>query len=545
MSIVYFFALIGVLVTIHEFGHFLAAKLLDFQVTTFSFGFGRPLARLRVGDTEYRIGMVPLGGYVRIHGEEVEEDKSPSPRAYRRKPLWQRLVVVFAGPFANLVLPVAIYFVFFAGHTELPAAVIGDILPNGPAAHADLRAGDKIVSIDGERTHYFEDIESAIQGNAGRELKLAISRGGREFSKYIAPIPRTTRKRDGQAETAGSIGITWAPFLPSVGVIDRSSPAGRAGLETGDLVVSVDGREIDNWNQLESSFSDHGRRRNLALFRGVPVPGGALLLAPRLTAIVPETRSDARGSRHVYTGLAPSEMFVDWVEPGSPADLAGLRPGDLISSLDGEPVKHWMLFDQRLLAQPERSWSVGWQRASEEGEVISLNAQVKQAMRTHTDDYGNRSDRLIFGAHSRVQRGRSLMAPIDGRFSYALSRAVERTGDTISVLASGLWAIVRGQAPGSMGGPVTMYRAASVSGQKGWSEFLLMIALVSVSVGLLNLLPIPGLDGGQVLVFVIEGLRNGPLSARARDRLTLVGLAIVGLITILAIKNDVMKIILQ
>lgn len=543
MSIVYFLALIGVLVTIHEFGHFIAAKLLDFQVTTFSIGFGRPLFRARLGDTEYRVGVIPLGGYVGILGEDPTDEDS-SPRSYHEKPLWQRLTVVFAGPFANLILPVAIYFVFFAGHTELPAAVIGDILPRGAAQSAGLEPGDRVIAIDGERARYFEDVESAVQTSSGRELKLRISRGGREFDKYIVPISRTTRKRDGQTETHGSIGITWAPFLPLVGVIDPDSPAGRAGLETGDLVVSVDGEQIDNWSQLAAAFEDHGRRRNLAVFRGVSIAGGARLLMPRLTALVPETRVDPRGRRQSHSGLAPAELFVSRVEPGSPADLAGLRPGDLFTSIDGEPVEHWMTLEQTLQSRPDHTWTIGWQRA-DAGKIISLTARVKQLRQTSTDEYGNKSERLVFGAHSRQQLGRSAMAAIDGRLSYATSRAVDRTFETVAVLASGLWAIVRGQAPESMGGPVAMYRAASVSGEKGWSDFLLMIALISVSVGMLNLLPIPGLDGGQVLVFAIEALRHHPLSAVARDRLTFAGVVVVGVITLLAIKNDVVRILWQ
>ncbi|MBT8491580.1 MAG: site-2 protease family protein [Deltaproteobacteria bacterium] len=543
MSLVYFLALIGVLVTIHEFGHFAMAKLLDFQVTTFSIGFGRPIVRLKVGDTEYRVGIVPLGGYVRILGEEPDEDLA-SPRAYRRKPLWQQLMVVFAGPAANLLLPVAIYFVFFAGHTELPAAFIGDILPGGPAQEAGLMAGDRVVAIDGESTRYFEDVETAVQASPGRELHLKIARGGKKFEKYIVPVSRTTRRRDGSSQSHGSIGISWAPFLPRVGVIDPSSPAGRAGLETGDLIVSIDGRELSNWSQLEAAFESHGRRRNLAVFRGTTVAGGAQLLSPRLMAMVPETRVGGRGKSQVYAGLAPAEMFVSRVEPGSPADLAGLREGDLITTLDDQQVRHWMLFDQRLQSRPDHQWKVGWQRLGPGGQVLSLSAKVKQVRQRRSDDYGNQQTMLVFGAHSQPSLGRSDMAPIDGRLTYAFGRAIDRTGETIGVLASGLWAIVRGQAP-DMGGPVTMYRAASASGKKGWSDFLLLIALISVSVGLLNLLPIPGLDGGQVLVFVLEAVRRGPLSPITRDRLTFVGLAVVGIITILALKNDVMRIVLQ
>src|SRR5256885_6369833 len=133
MSVLYFLLLVGVLVVIHELGHFAAAKLLDVKVVRFSLGYGRPLVRVKLGETEYQIAAFPLGGYVRILGIEGDDRPSDSRRSFASRPLWQRLVIVFAGPAANLVLPVVIYFVFFAGHSVLPAAVIGDVIDGGAA----------------------------------------------------------------------------------------------------------------------------------------------------------------------------------------------------------------------------------------------------------------------------------------------------------------------------------------------------------------------------------------------------------------------------
>src|SRR5829696_3210571 len=161
MSFVYFLLLVGVLVLIHELGHFVAAKLLDVKVLRFSIGYGRPLVRVTLGETEYQIAAFPLGGYVRILGIEGPPDeragKADAGRSFASRPLWQRLVIVFAGPAANLVLPVIIYFVFFAGHTSLPAAVIGDVLDGGAAARAGLEAGDHILEIDGQAVRYWEE----------------------------------------------------------------------------------------------------------------------------------------------------------------------------------------------------------------------------------------------------------------------------------------------------------------------------------------------------------------------------------------------------
>jgi regulator of sigma E protease len=175
-----------------------------------------------------------------------------------------------------------------------------------------------------------------------------------------------------------------------------------------------------------------------------------------------------------------------------------------------------------------------------------MRAQLTQVPRTVRDEYGSNQELLVFGATNNFERGRGEMTSIEGRLGYAVTRAVERTGETVGVMASGFWSVLRGRSPSEeLGGPITMFRVASVSGSKGWEAFLLMIALVSVSVGLINLLPIPVLDGGHILVFAIEAVRRRPLSVRTRDRINVGGLAIVGLISVLALSNDVVRFILN
>jgi regulator of sigma E protease len=548
MSIVYFLLLIGVLVVIHELGHFVAAKLLDFKVLRFSVGFGRPLFRTSLGETEYQIALIPLGGYVRILGEDGDDVPAPEVgRAFHAKPLWQRLVVVFAGPLANLLLPVGIYFVFFAGHSRLPAAVVGDVLA-GPAANAGIAPGDRVIAINGDPVRYWEELEQAVQESIGQELRLRLRRGDKEFEKYIVPVEQVERTRDGQATPQGFIGVTHAPFLPLVGVIDPTSPASQAGLRTGDLIISIDGEAVHHWTEVKARLERTSRRTSLVYLRGRPVPGVAevKVLEAHFADLIPETRMLPNGRHTVYTGLEPAEMFVARVEPGSPAAAAGLRPGDLITALDHEPVDHWMVLDQRLQSRPEHAWTVSWQRAEGGGKVAPMTGRLRQAAQKERDEYGHTVTHLAFGAHSEFERGRGVHEPITSRVQYAAVKAVERTGETIGAMVSGFVAILRGRVPGdSVGGPWMMYRVASVSGHKGWDSFLLMLALISVNLGLINLLPVPVLDGGHLMVFAAEAVRQRPLSALARTRIQYAGLIVVGIITILALRNDVVRYVLQ
>jgi regulator of sigma E protease len=570
VSVLYFLLLVGVLVVIHELGHFVAAKLLDVKVLRFSIGYGRPLVRVQLRETEYQIAAFPLGGYVRILGIERDEkvgdragnkpgDKAAdrtsrslghrgdAGRSFASRPLWQRLVIVFAGPAANLVLSVVIYFVFFAGHSVTKAAVIGDVLDGGAAARAGLLPGDRVLEIDGTAVRYFEEIEAAVRSSPGAELHLRVSRNGKVFERYLTPLEETIRDRDGSVTHQGWIGITHKPFVPLVGVIDGQSPAARAGLRTGDLIISVDGQPVHNWSDVQHHVGKFARRTSLVYFRGTELPGvpQIQLLGAGFADLVPETQVDAQLNRQTYTGLEHAEMFVAHVDAGSPADGAGLRPGDLVVALDDHPVAHWIDLDQRLQAEPNRPFKLSWKHATA-GKTEEMSAELTQVLRKHLDDYDHTVTRLVFGARNDVDRGEGAMIPIDGRFGFAMSKAIGRTGETISTMVSGFFKILGGDTPGdALGGPLMMYRVASVSGNQGWDSFLLMLALISVNFGLINLLPIPIVDGGHVLVFALEAVRRRPLSTWMRERVQLVGLIVIGLITVLALRNDITRYLLR
>jgi regulator of sigma E protease len=538
MSVVYFLVLVGVLVTIHELGHLIAAKLLDVRVLRFSIGFGRPLVRLRGRETDYQLALIPLGGYVRLLGEDpADVVGADAHRAWNARPVWQRTLVVLAGPVANLALPIVLYFAAFAGHHELTSSIVGDVVPGSPAALAGLVAGDRVTAVDGDEIRYWEDLERAIERRPAVALPVAIERRGKPLDLTLTP----SRDADGRA----AVGVVAAPFLPQIAVLDAASPAGRAGLATGDRIAAIDGAPIRRWSELEAALRGPARRLGLGVLRGERFAAlGVQRFAPHHATLSLDVARDGAGDRRSAHGVHPAAAVLAEVEPGGPAALAGLRVGDRITAVDGVRLDHWLPMSRAIAAHGTAPVALDYLRGGPGG-VTAGRAIVRQRLREGVDDYGQRSSALELGARPRFVAGRVETVAIEGRLFYAAGKAVERTFETISAVASGMTTLVRGDDPeDELGGPITMFRAAAVSASKGLEAFLLMLALVSVSVGLLNLLPIPTLDGGQLVLFAIESLRRRPLSLRTQDRVAWIGLAAVGLITILAIGSDVMRYVL-
>ncbi|PID39125.1 MAG: RIP metalloprotease RseP [Proteobacteria bacterium] len=547
MIVVYFILLVGVLIFVHELGHFLFAKLFDVKVLKFSLGFGPKATGFHRGETEYCVGWLPLGGFVKMLGEDPNDEirREDQGRAFHQKPLWQRYIVVFAGPAFNLIFPIFIYVVFFAAHTTLLPAVIGKSFRGQPAAEAGLLPGDTIVEINGKKVRYWEDLKRQISGHPSESLKFRIERDGKTFERFITPREHVRQHPLGYKERYGLVGISPYFELAQIGISDPRSPAARARLQTGDLITSVNGHPVERWADLAKRLRrNRGQALNVSYLR----PGGTVsgffdlhLLAPAVAVVDPTPTIVAGSIKGYQTGIHSAEFFVQHVERDSPAWTIGMRSGDRVVAFNGKPVTHWELIELELRSRRSQKGGGHTIRWIPFGGT-ETSGKFKLARKTFTDEYKQEQVRYVFGAHNRLLTKSADPIPIEGRIGYAISESVRKTGEIVGVMTVAFVQLFRGAiSSDTIGGPVMLAYTAHVAAKKGWDHFLWMMAVISINLGIINLLPIPILDGGHIMFFTFEAIKRRPLSLRAREIASYIGLFLLISLMVFALKNDLVR----
>ncbi len=540
MDLVYFAGLMSLLIFVHEFGHFVCAKIFGVKVLMFSIGFGPKVVRLRGRETEYCIGLLPLGGFVKMLEENRQDPVLPEDkhRTFDAKPLWQRTIIVLAGPAMNLLFPVLLYMCVFLAQSEFTAPTVGFVLP-GHAAAGKLQAGDRVLSVNGERITTFAELKRWVKRHPGQELKLKLLRKNEHAEITITPDEHIVRKPLGIVQREGSIGV--GPHRPSavVGVNHRQSAAFRAGLRTFDRVTEVNGKPVASLSELEAIIrQNRGETVPVTYLRPTLVRGafGSLgnffVYQSGLVALTPETTGADMFAR---TGMEPVDLYVSRVDLGSSAWQAGLRPGDRLTHIDHAELTGWSMFEERLLGPPLKSHEIRWLR---DGRV--QEARIETTRPIVVDDAGSPQPAVTIH-HWRPH----VPARHEGRpsvLNYVLPSAVEETVEVIHFISVGLWKIARGELSlSTLGGPVTVYDVVMQERDKGPGYLLWAMAVISINLGLINLLPIPVLDGGHLVFFAAEATIRRPLPLRVREFASLIGFIMLVLLVGLALRNDVVR----
>ena len=441
-------AVLGIAVNIHEFGHFMIAKLFGMRVEAYSFfGLGPRIWGFKRGHTDYRISAIPLGAYVKLYGDEAtaaleggesEGEAVPERELYELRPRWQKFLVMLGGPFMNLVLALAIPFgmALIQGIPVATAPVIETVKPEGAAALAGIQPGDRIVSFNGIENPTWHQIELQSGINPENPLPVTVERQGQKIEMQVTPAKTTI-----------------------------------FGQVAGDIEADPD------------------------------------------------------------PGVMP--VVVGQVSPNTPAEEAGLQPGDRIVSINGERVRS--ISQSKGLVEANKSAPISM--------VIERNGQL-QTITASTRQLDDGSVRLGFAfAIPELPLEKATLA---SAVAFAFNTNVENLQATASVLGQ-VFAGKRSVKDSGIGGPVGIFQqSAQATKLMGVTGFFLILGLISLSLGIFNLLPIPLLDGGQILVLAIEKVMSWfgkTLSMVARERIQLTGLAIVLLLMVTVIFFDVSRLV--
>ncbi|MGZ6141757.1 MAG: RIP metalloprotease RseP [Myxococcales bacterium] len=531
-----FALVISVVVFFHELGHLLVGKAVGVKAVRFSIGFGPKLLSLQRGETEYRISLLPLGGYVKFAGDNPYEEIAPEDRGrgFLEQPPWKRGLIAFAGPAANFILAVVLYFIVFAApHQEL-AAQVGYVKPQSPAAVAGLQYGDRIVAIDGEPIDGWSSLQESIRAHAGMPLQLSIVRDGRPESLRIVPA---VHEETTPIETVkqGRIGISAVPRTAEVTVISPDSPAGRAGVKTFDKVVRLDGQPIANYEQLAQKLARGEGPVRLEVLRPVEVaaPGGKLWKDEPAQLELP---APAKPGEY---GIEASDLTLFAVQAGGAAAEAGLKRGDRVLAVNGTPALSWGdEVDSVLKAAGTQPVQLTVRR---DGQPLTVS--VTQHLRKDRDETGVLQDVPDLGALPDLNSfGDAARIWVRYPLPDAFRRAVLNTGAFVRAQSIGIVRILTGHISSrAIGGPLMIADVARKAAESGWRDLIVTMGAISVVLGLMNLLPVPVLDGFHVLSAAIEAIRRRPLSLRFREVANVVGIALLLTLMLYAFRNDAMR----
>jgi regulator of sigma E protease len=422
-----FLFVLGVLVFVHELGHFLAARRLGVRVLTFSLGFGPKLVKVRRGDTEYCISAIPLGGYVKMAGENPDDPRTGRPDEFLSKTKWERFQILIMGPAMNIILAVVVMAIVLAQGAEVPIyqdqpPVVGAVSPGSPAERAGIQRGDRILTVAGDEVETWDDLFLAVGTRPDRDVALTLLRDGQRQSVSVRTVSETRFE-------IGNIGVL-PDINPIVASVIAGEPAERAGLKAGDVVLAVNGERMVTRTQFIDAISRNGGKEiDLTIERDEQ--------QLHVTA-TPEQRGD-RGMLGLY------------------------------------------------VSEPTRSFTPG------PIEAIQLSVE------------------------RNIEFGGLIFKTLGGLF----------VGET---------------SPRQLMGPVAIAQLSGESAQAGWIALFTLMASISLNLGLLNLLPIPVLDGGHILIMGLEGVARRDFSMAVKEKMLLAGFVVLMMLMVTVIYNDLTRI---
>ncbi len=513
------------LIFFHELGHFLFAKLFKVKVIKFSIGMGPAILKYKGKETTYVLAAIPIGGYVSMLGQDPTAVQRPEDRgrSLNDKENWKRFLVMFAGPAFNLILPFILYFIYALFDTAHISPIIGQHSNNGPIAKSELRDGDKITSLDDIKIRYWSDLSKVLDSRAGKKIPISYERNNKEYKSYIQLTKDENTDKIKIYEYKARLGIT--PFRDRALVYLKED---KYKIKNFDLIEKINGKKLLFKEELKK-------------YKDIPKLKIHVKRPKRISKelfdmfILEDVILEDVDSSFINEMLAP-EMAVWSVHPDSVAKKLGIKRGDYILSVNDRKFNYWIFLQDYLSLQKNKEIKIKILRDSK---IIGLSFKQKliEAKNVSETSY------YEFGVVPYIIPEASKLNPIivsDNVLRDASSEMIYQTFLMTRLVFTAVFQLITGNLGFEhLGGPIMMYEASGIALQYGWLSLLKLMALLSINLGLLNLLPIPMLDGGHILFILVEMIRRKPVNQRFKEIASFIGLSILVILMILVFKNDI------
>ena len=539
-SVLGFILVLIPLVIIHELGHFLFAKLFKVRADAFSIGFGPVLYSKKWGETDFRVSAIPLGGYVKLLGEDPtaelsEEDKK---RALHHQVAWKRFFIFFGGPLFNFLWAIVVFMAMMALGEPQMSTKFGRVLADSAAAKAGFVAGDRIVSVDGESVAKLEDFAVKLSDKADQDVNFGVDRSGQTVQIKVKTQSEEGFSVYGEKKQVGVIdGLIPNGRMTKVGISSSDSIAGKAGFQTGDEILAINGKKVESFEALESLYAAWAKlsdntTKSPVVFDVKTTSGEKKITLNFSSAYTGDLGKDF--------GLHSSELFVDQTMAESPADKAGIKKGDRLVKVNDVAVRSFFELRMNIQKAGEEKGKalIEVERA---GQPVTFEI-VPQAS-TERDPMLKKMKQYTIG----VMPVPSMFEPdmIKERILNPFKLIYLGTTRMFDLTAKNFISIgkmFQGQVSvKSLGGPILIGKLAGDSINRGLIDFLKMMAILSIGLGVLNILPIPVLDGGHIVLLGIEVIRGKALSLKQIEVAQQVGLVLILSIMAIVMKNDISR----
>ncbi len=562
-SIVPLVVLLGLLIFVHEMGHFLVAKYFKVRVEVFSLGFGPKLFKFKRGDTTYALSAIPLGGYVKMFGDDptAQIETSEQRYSFTHKPVSQRFAIVLAGPIVNFLFAIVLFAVIATMGEQALAPKVGDVDPKTAAYAQGFRPGDEVLSVAGEPVTTWEEMNSKFQASGDRTVAVDVKHGADKATLQITPKLTANKNPLSWDRSIGEVeGLSASSKSTFVGVMDPASVAGKAGLKSGDHVKKVNGQEVTMWRDLLASVDASvaaGKPLAFEVERG---------LLDEKTAEKPETAAAtldvaaAKGKTGEAAlkalGIEYPQLYLAAASKDAPAAKAGLRAGDRIVSIDGVKVESFEQIATIIRGYgdklPKEAQSSGGLFSSKpeiasaplnvvfSRDGVEKTAALVPLVKKRMDVNGNEERRYEIGISPLIVDAMPATVTLDFKNPISVvGRGIEQTVKWTSMTILSFVRLFQGEvSPKNVGGFFSIGAMAKKSWQIGAPQFLHVMAIISINLFVLNLLPVPVLDGGHLVFYTIEAIKGAPLSMRKMEIAQQVGLVLLLGLMVFALFND-------